>query len=372
MKIDTATNPMKPLFALAAKVKQPLPVLNHVRVRACSAGEMELAATDLEWYATQRLPAEASEPGALLLPAKTVSRLLPKLGGRLAIETGERGARLSDGDATFELPAPPAEEFPEPLEAAEPRWSAIDPAELLSAIGSVRYCASKDETRYNMCGVALEHDAESGALRVLATDGHRAAVQETEIPGDVVGKPGEILLLPNGSLAAVDWLLKGAQEAEIAVVASALGGQLCVLRTADSELRIRAVDAEYPNVRGVVRHADHFTLRVERMALIRALEKLSLVFSSRNQCAVGFEIDGQVRLQAQDPDGGRAELTLPCEPSSQEAELSIAFDVFYLTETLKALDSEELELGFVNEGSLMRILPAFRHGHCAYVMPMRR
>ena len=53
-------------------------------------------------------------------------------------------------------------------------------------IESTLFAVSLDETRINLSGVYLEN--QQGALRMVATDGHRLAMIDRQIEGQGAGK----------------------------------------------------------------------------------------------------------------------------------------------------------------------------------------
>jgi len=92
----------------------------------------------------------------------------------------------------------------------------IERAALLKALGHVQnvvdFAISTEETRYYLNGIYVH--AHDGALRAVATDGHRLALAEMDLPAGADGLPG--VIIPRKTVAEIRRLIDGG-EADIAI-----------------------------------------------------------------------------------------------------------------------------------------------------------
>ena len=120
------------------------------------------------------------------------------------------------------------------------------PAAVLAAmIDKTIFAVSPDEARYNLSGVFVESNAP-GSARMVATDGHRLAMIEREVPGFRM-ETGAII--PRKGLSELRKILDVGGDAEVRL---SLEGQLAYLKRGATEVSMRLVEGEFPDYRGVI------------------------------------------------------------------------------------------------------------------------
>jgi len=169
-------------FASLGLASRPvLPVLGGMRA-VIAEGALELAATDYEVHATERVPGDASGTAGALVDGRelaTAIRSLPK-GKALAATvtiTGGEGIGIACDGATVTVAALPAEaaaEYPQ-FPPLPPLSGAIDGALFARAAARAGACAGKDDTLPVLTCVALSSDG--GMLELAATDRYRVAIE---------------------------------------------------------------------------------------------------------------------------------------------------------------------------------------------------
>src|SRR4029453_15774952 len=140
-------------------------------------GRLELAATDLEVGIRGSHPCEVTKAGGVTVSAKKLFEIVRELPEEpIRIDVSENAyLTLRCARAEFTLAGTTGEEYPPlPTIAPEPPVT-VQAAVLGDMIERTMYAASSDETRYNLNGVFFERLADSGKLRMVATDGHRLA-----------------------------------------------------------------------------------------------------------------------------------------------------------------------------------------------------
>src|SRR4029453_7866128 len=94
------------------------------------------------------------------------------------------GLGVSGGTSRFELSCLPREDFPQMAAGALPHKFRLAADDLKRLIDKTRFAISTEETLYYLNGIYLHaaKDAKPPVLRAVATDGHRLARYEMELP----------------------------------------------------------------------------------------------------------------------------------------------------------------------------------------------
>ncbi len=314
--------------------KSTMPILSHVLLEAAKGDTLHVSATDLDVSVSSDHTCEVTKEGRVAVPARQLFDIVRSLPEKDALlkRAANNYLEVRSGAAEFKLVGLPAEDFP-----ALPRFDKVpfvdvEPQPLLEMIELTAFAASSDETRYNLNGVFFE--PSEGALRTVATDGHRLSLAEREMPGDFRVKKG--IILPRKGLAEMKKLLLEPAEGE-----TRLGfvENSAVLQRPHVKLVMRLIEGVFPDYRQVIPKAGEKSFSVGRDRLFDALRRVSLLSSDKAH-AVKLELSpGLLRVLSQNPDLGEAREELPVE--YQGDPLAIGFNARYLMDVLGALASLE-------------------------------
>jgi len=240
------------------------------------------------------------------------------------------------------------------------------PTETLAGmIERTMYAASVDETRYNLNGVYLEVLADTGKLRMVATDGHRLALVDREVPGSLDALTSGVII-PRKGLAELKRLL---DEDDVDEVEIGFEGNSGLARKGGVTLVMRLIEGEFPNYQQVI--PDDVTVRLVLPTdqLVHALRRVVLLSSERSR-AVKLELgDGQLQVSSNNPALGDASDELDIEYSGDA--IAVGFNARYLLDALGALHAKEVRLGLQNDLSPAQVVPTNDDDTLAVVMPMR-
>ena len=331
-------------------------------------GTLELAATDLEVGIRSSHPCEVAKPGRLTVSARKLHEIVRELPEeRVHLEASSNAyLTLRCARAEFTLAGTTAEEYPS-ISTFAPSQLAIVPAAVLSEmIERTMYAASTDETRYNLNGVYLERVAETGKLRMVATDGHRLAYVDRALGDGFDGLAATGVIIPRKGLAEIKRLVDEEDADEIEI---GFEGNNGLARKGTVTLTMRLIEGEFPNYRQVIPSERGQQLSLPTEAFMHALRRVALLSVERSR-AVKFELsDGQLRLSSNNPDLGDAREELDIDYGGETT--SIAFNARYLLDAVSAARSKEIRFGFRDALSPAELCPADDSDALAVVMPMR-
>ncbi len=177
--------------------RNTIPILANVLIEARD-GMLSLNATDMDISIVERTAAEVATPGSITAPAHTLYDIVRKLpdGAQVDLDATGEGDRLilSSGRSRFTLQTLPTEDFPVMAGGDMPHSFDLDAGALRTLIDRTRFAISTEETRYYLNGIYLHSVTEDEPkLRAVATDGHRLARVEIDLPEGAAGIPGVIV-----------------------------------------------------------------------------------------------------------------------------------------------------------------------------------
>ncbi|MBV8095576.1 MAG: DNA polymerase III subunit beta, partial [Acetobacteraceae bacterium] len=178
--------------------RNTIPILANVMLTV-RGEKLTLTATDMEIAIIEEAPATVSRNGACTAPAATLYEIVRKLPDGALVELdypdADEQLGLRAGRYHTSLVVLPTEDFPSMTAGTLPHRFSLQAKVLRELIDRTRFAISTEETRYYLNGIYM-HVAESEERRVLravATDGHRLARVEEELPPGAGSMPGVII-----------------------------------------------------------------------------------------------------------------------------------------------------------------------------------
>src|SRR5437899_225524 len=202
--------------------RNTVPILGHVLLEP-NGSSLKLSATDLEVGIRTEVPCEPGDKGALTLNARKLFEIVREAEGeKVAIKSLDNDwVELKCGRARFKMMGLDPRSFPAmPSQSAKAAEGVHKPlkgelkmaaAVLAGMIDKTIFAVSPDEARYNLSGVYVEA-AEPGAVRMVATDGHRLSLVDREAPGFTMSGGA---IIPRKGLSELRKLLDQAGEADV-------------------------------------------------------------------------------------------------------------------------------------------------------------
>ena len=315
------------------------PILQNVLIDAKGDKRVELLATDLE------VGIRATFTGKKVKAARLVGLLREAPKGEVTLECeGERAKLVAGGE--FTLLGQQPDEFPEVPDFDEAAVS-VPAAELSKVLSRTRFAASKEQTRYAINGISMRWSGKE--MEFAATDGRRLAVSRLKVGGRK-NIPEATAIIPVKMVSELIKLCGGRdaagsdeeQEPAGADVGLQLAGNELLARSGSVALAGRLVEGSFPRYAEVVPAGGNKTLTIAVDALVRALSQ-AIVMTTEEARSVRFVLGaGKQSLEVQTPEVGDAQI--PLDGAYKGADIEIAFNPAFVTEGLKALDSDEAEL----------------------------
>ena len=348
--------------------RNTIPILANVLIRADRA-KLALKATDLDLEVIDAVAAEVGPGGATTVPAHMFYDIVRKLpeGAQVVLESsGDRAAlAIRAGRSRFTLQTLPESDFPDLAAGEMTHKFVLKATDLKRLIDKTQFAISTEETRYYLNGIYV-HTAGTNkvqTLRAVATDGHRLAQTEIELPEGATGLPG--IIVPRKTVGEVQRLIEDG-EAEVLVELSPGKIRFTV---GEVILTSKLIDGTFPDYARVIPLGNDKELVVDKKEFEAAVDRVSTVSSERGRAVKLSLSGGRLLLSVTNPDSGSATEELEVEYESEP--IDIGFNSRYLLDIAAQIESEAAVLKLADPGSPTLIQDKEPRGALYVLMPMR-
>jgi DNA polymerase-3 subunit beta len=345
--------------------KTTIPILSNLLVEA-KGSRLTITATDLELSVRTSCEAKIKKEGAGTIPAKKLLelvRLLPE--GEIKVRLLENHwVEIVSEKKKYKLVGMAKENFPA-LPVMPHTLVQIPAAALEGLIAKTKFAISMEESRYTLNGGLLILKPDT--LAMVATDGHRLALAETD--QKLAGLNGEVrVLIPKKAMDEVEKLASASSEANIEFAKDEshlffqLGHRLLISRI---------LTGQFPNYEAVLPRENNKTVVIERSELSDAVRRVSQLADQRSH-AVKLAVSKEgIEISASSPEYGEAKENIEKEYSGDP--IAIGFNSAYMLDFLAAAADGPISIELKDEQSAGQMRPlADETSRYRYViMPMR-
>ena len=346
--------------------KTTIPILSNLLVEA-REGRVTITATDLELSVRTSCDAKVKKEGAGTIPAKKLLelvRLLPE--GEIKFKLlDNHWVEIVSERKKYKLVGMAKENFPA-LPAMPHVLVKIPAAALEGLISKTKFAISMEESRYTLNGGLLILKPDT--LAMVATDGHRLALAETD--QKLSGLNGEVkVLIPKKAMDEVEKL--SAVSGDEAKMDFAKDESHLFFQVGHRLLISRILTGQFPNYEAVLPRDNNKSVVLQRVELADAVRRVSQLADQRSH-AVKFAVSGEgVEISASSPEYGEAKETI--EKDYQGEPIAIGFNSSYVLDFLAAAAEGPVSIELKDEQSAgqMRPLADESYRYRYIIMPMR-
>ena len=347
--------------------KNTIPILANVLIEA-EGDTLGLRATDLDIEIIEEVPAMVEQAGATTVAAHLLHEIVRKLpdGAQLSLNADPATGRLDVVAGRFRtsLATLPREDFPV-MASSEYQCSYALPAPVARRLfDKSKFAVSTEETRYYLNGVYLHVAEDQGKhLRAVATDGHRLARIDADLPAGAEEAPG--VIVPRKTVGELRKMLDD-DEAEIAISVSETKIRFSVPGLV---LTSKVIDGTFPDYSRVIPTDNQRRMEVDAAEFASAVDRVATVSQERSR-AVKMAMDqDKLVLSVNSPDAGSAAEELVVAYGDEGME--IGFNAKYLLEIASQVDRENAVFMFADSNSPTLVREGDDTTAVYVVMPMR-
>ncbi|MEO5734488.1 MAG: DNA polymerase III subunit beta [Rubrivivax sp.] len=346
--------------------RHTLPILANVLMRKTD-GTIEFTSSDLEIQVRTRAEL-GGDSGNLstTVGARKLIDILKSLPAdqTVSLSSAQSKLTLQAGKSRFTLQTLPADDFPLVSESVEfgPTFS-VPQKILRGLINQVHFAMAVHDIRYYLNGILFI--AEGNTLTLVATDGHRLALAQSQLAEQVPNK--QEVILPRKTVLELQRLLKDEDTA----IEMRFAANQAKFAFAGLEFVTKLVEGKFPDYNRVIPRNHKNIVTLGRVPFLASLQRAAILTSEKFK-SVRVNIEpGILRIASSNAEQEEAKEELEVDYSGDPIE--IGFNVTYLIEVLANTDNAHemvrLELQDSSASALFSVpeQPGFKY----VVMPMR-
>ena len=319
MKLLTCQSDLSHLLKVVARavsVKPSHPILAGVLLTAAN-GRLTATGYDLELGITSNIQAAVETPGSAVVPYRTLLELTSRMEATEVISMTVDGTqlKLTSTSGAYSLAVDDAADYPElPVVAVSDNYS-----DITEALAAVLPAAATDAAKQVLTGVHL-FAAGGGNLRIAATDGHRLSIVNIDSTALFSA------IVPARCLALIK------QPAAIAFD----NGHVSLTFEDGTTIISRTLDGTYPNVEQLIPDAYSYSITINRVQLLNALQRVAVIGTS----VIKLDAQSKTLTLSAELDANSGIESLPITGSLP----LLAFNPAYLADGLRAFATDTITI----------------------------
>ncbi|CAM3631589.1 DNA polymerase III subunit beta [Marinicrinis lubricantis] len=354
----------------AVSSRTTIPILSGIKIDANASG-ITLTASDTDISIQSFIPTEKDgshiiqleTQGSVVLPAKFFVEIIKKLpDDEVEIEVKDQFQTwIRSGKSEIHMIGLDPEEYPLLPQLEQNETFTVQSDLLKSMIRQTLFCVSTNESTPILTGVQWQ--MAEGKLKLIATDRHRLATRQAQIP-DVEQLQFKNIVISGKNLNELNKILPDQNEPVQIVVAESQ-----VLFKIDTNLfYTRILDGLYPDTSKIIPQSFKTEMVISTKSLLNAVDRAYLLSREEKTNIVRLvaEESGLVEISSSQTELGKIKEEIETESYSGEA-FKISFNSKYMLDALKAMDCEKIHIGFTGAMSPIVLKPS-DHVELVYVI----
>lgn len=344
------------------------PILLNVLLIAMD-GSLKIKASDLDRELVEVIDANIKKPGAVAVSGSVLRDIARKLpdGSEVTVshDVKNNALRIECGRIGYVLPTMLASDFPDLNIGKITHQFSIASSDLRRMIEKSRFAISTEETRYYLNGIymhATKHN-NNDVLRAVATDGHRLALSDTDIPHGASEMPG--IIIPRKTINELHRMLKDGDDSVcVSVSQSVIHFEMGSIAFAS-----KLIDATFPEYQRIVPKDKNHALVVANAEFMASVNRVSTI-SKVDGKSIKLSIEnGRIYLNCSTIDGHSAADEIEADWKSNP--IDISFSAKYLVDICGQIDGQHMIMQIKDSVSPVVIKDIADEKSMYILMPMR-
>ena len=319
--------------------KTTMSILQYIFIEA-TASQVRFVANDMENGIETTLSATVEEEGYVAIEASLISSIVKALPEADVTISTDAGFMVSvDCEKThYNLPGRSGDDFTFPPEIKEEDGIEIRQSTLKTLIAQTIFSISTNDTNKIMTGELFEVDGE--VLRMISLDGHRISLRKTLLNKKYKAKKA---IVPGRTLQKIRNILS--DQAEKMLLICFTEKHIC-FRLEDTIMVSRLIDGEYFDVAQMMNGDYETKVSVSRKEFIRGIEQAFVLAQEGDKKPIILNISGdEMELKV---NSTRGSMNSFVSVELQGKDIMIGFNPRFLTDALRVIEDEKLDVYFMN------------------------
>ncbi len=341
--------------------KTAYPELEGILISAYQ-GKITLIAYNLEMSMQKDIYARTEEDGEIVISARILGDIFKRLSGpSVKISADDKNiCHISCGSAVFDIPGMDAVNYPEIPSFIDGKTLTLKGSTLAEMTEGTSFAVAPVEgTRPVLMGINIS--VKENDLQFVAIDGYRLAIRKTKIDMN-----GDFNFIISGFMLNEVIRLISDKEKEIPI---SVGSKMISFEIDGYKIICRLIEGDFVNYQRTIPAAHKQKIVVMVKDLLSIFDRISLLisdsFSTPVRCILGEE---SINFSCSTSVG---KITETYEVDLEGDPFEIGLSSRYLTEALKAVDDDMVQIKFDSSKQGVVIEPLQGDDYMYMIMPMR-
>jgi len=343
--------------------RQTLPILANVLFNIRNS-TLFVTATDLEVELKTQTEVQSEEDIDITIPARKLHDICKALpdGSAMTLTLEDQNITLKSGRGRYTLGTLPAQDFPSVQPSTLADRITVKEKTLKYLIDKTQFAMAQQDVRYYLNGMLF--DLSKTIFRTVATDGHRLALSQMKM--DLDEEISTQIILPRKAIIELSRILSDSDDDLVIEI----GSNHIRMNFSNGVVFIsKLIDGRFPDYQRVMPTGQTQIALADRQELKQALLRASIL-SNEKYRGIRFKIStNSLELLAHNPEQEEAEEVI--EVNYEGPEMTIGFNVGYLTDVLNVIDTDTVEIALVDSNSSCLVTAQDSDDSQYVVMPMR-
>ncbi len=365
MKFSCSTSKLIEALQIATKAlanRTTNQILEGVLIET-ALDELTLTCSDERITIITRIEANVSEPGRGVVPGKLFSEIVRRLpDDTVDIHMDNRFVfTIRSAHSRMNISGQDADLFPRLPKMDDEREISLPQDMLRDMIQKTEFAIAADDMREVLTGCLLE--ISGGDVTMVSLDGYRLALRRARC-SDVLERFSAII--PGRAVGDIGKLLS---DNEDAFAQLSFGGNKLHIRLENTEIYVILIEGEYVQYKQILPKSFATRVELELDPFRRCIDRAALIAREGSNNLIMLRIEGGTMvIEAHSQIGDvREEL----EVRQEGADLSIAFNVKYLTDVVRYIDANSIEMNLNNAVSPCIVTPVNDSDYVHLILPVR-
>ena len=361
----------------AVSTKTTLPVLNNILIATEmgeEGGRLKLAANNLEFSITVRVPAQVQEEGEVTIPARLLNDFVSSIpkDSNVVLSLDEQTLTLNVHGARFDanIKGIAAEDFPAlPSLTNTGNAALMDSGVLKGAIEQVAFAASGDETRPVLTGVFGNFSGDK--VTFACADSFRLAVKTAPL-AQATDNNFSVILPGRAMLELSHVLPDDDSKVEISITANK---SQALFKTETVNFTSSLIEGNFPNYQQIIPKSYETRTVIATDQLLKAVKVASLFARDNGNNIVRLSITpgediipGSLTLLANAAEVGDNRSEVDATVDGQAAQ--IAFNAKFMQDVLGVMETGQVALELQTPSNPGVFKPVGKDDYIYVIMPM--
>ena len=341
--------------------KSNIPILEGVKITAIG-NSLTLTASDTEITIENTINAKILLEGEIVVPGKIMSELVRKMGSQqVELEClDEKFLNIKYMDSVSKIMLFKVDEYPKFIDNNFDYTFSMMQNQLKDMVSKTAFCAAVDDVRPILKGCLMK--VKGKEISLIAIDGLRLAItkQPLSVPS------GEFdAVIPARALNEISKLAKDNDD----IITISLNNKKIMADMGDTKIIAQLLEGDFVNYERIIPKESITELKVNCEQLEQALDRVSIISRNVQANLIKIEINENVMVIDANAEIGNINEKVPV--NMQGKDMKLALNSKFLSDCLKAIDSEYIKFNFSSSIQPCIITPLTGDEFLYLILPVR-